>query len=51
MEFNAIRCLQQKLQQAKKSNEEISFSDDELEENGVGDYTDIELTFRVYDSK
>lgn len=34
----------------KKSNEEISFSNDALLENGVGDYTDIELTFRVYDS-
>ena len=34
----------------KKSNEEISFPTDELEVNGVGDYTDIELTFFVYDS-
>lgn len=34
----------------KKSNNEISFSDSELEDNGVGDYTDIELTFHVYDS-
>lgn len=34
----------------KKSNEKITFSDKKLEENGVGDYTDIELTFRVYDS-
>lgn len=34
----------------KKSNNEISFSDSDLEDNGVGDYTDIELTFRVYDS-
>ena len=34
----------------KKSNEDISFSDSELTENGVGDYTDIELTVRVYDS-
>ena len=35
----------------KKSNDTISFmDDDELKENGVGDFTDIELTFRVYDS-
>ncbi|MCD8230992.1 MAG: hypothetical protein LUD14_04075 [Clostridiales bacterium] len=34
----------------KKSNEEISFSDSDLEENGIDDFTDIELTFRVYDS-
>lgn len=34
----------------KKANEEISLSDSVLEENGVGDFTDIELTFRVYDS-
>lgn len=34
----------------KKSKNEISFSDSDLEDNGVGDYTDIELTFRVYDS-
>ncbi|MCD8190466.1 MAG: hypothetical protein LUD78_09665 [Clostridiales bacterium] len=34
----------------KKANEEISFSDSTLEENGVVDYTDIALTFRVYNS-
>lgn len=34
----------------KKSNENISFFEDELEENGITEYTDIELTFRVYDS-
>ena len=34
----------------KKSNEEITFTNSELEENGVGDFTDIELNFRVYDS-
>lgn len=33
----------------KKSNKEISFSDDMLEELGI-DFTDIEMTFRVYDS-
>lgn len=34
----------------KKANEEISLSDGELKENGVTDFSDIELTFRVYDS-
>ncbi len=34
----------------KKSVEEISFTDSDLEENGVGEFTDIELAFRVYDS-
>ncbi|MCC8357841.1 MAG: hypothetical protein LJU34_08470 [Oscillospiraceae bacterium] len=33
----------------KKANEEITFYDDTLDEIGVG-YTDIALTFRVYDS-
>lgn len=32
----------------KKANESISFSD--MEEYGIGDYTDIELNFRVYDT-
>lgn len=34
----------------KKANEEINFSTDTLEENGIVEYTDIELTFKVYDS-
>lgn len=34
----------------KKANVEISFSDTNLEENGITDFTDIELTFRVYDT-
>lgn len=33
----------------KKSNEEISFLDSTLEENGITEYTDIMLTFRVHD--
>ena len=33
----------------KKAKEDISFSDKTFKEN-LGDYTDIELTFRVYDS-
>lgn len=34
----------------KKSNESISFNTTTLEEVGIGDFTDIELNFRVYDS-
>ncbi len=34
----------------KKSNETVSFSDSDFEEYGVGDVTDIMLSFRVYDS-
>ena len=34
----------------KKANESIIFSDSSLKGNDIGDYTDIELTFRVYDS-
>lgn len=34
----------------KKSNEDISFMDSALEENNIGDFTDIALHFRVYDS-
>ncbi len=34
----------------KKANEQINFMGDELEENGIDNYTDIELSFRVYDS-
>lgn len=33
----------------KKSNEEITFSAETLDEIGIGDYTDIEVCFRVYD--
>lgn len=34
----------------KKANEGISLLSDELKENGVVDFTDIALTFRVYDT-
>ena len=34
----------------KKANEDISFTDSSLTENGIKDYTDIEIVFRVYDS-
>lgn len=51
--INGVQCdpfFAAKVAAGKKSNDEISFSDKELDDNGVGDYTDIELTFRVYDS-
>lgn len=35
----------------KKANEEITLSDAKLKENGVTAFSDIELTFRVYDSE
>ena len=51
--INGVQCnplFASEVAAGKKANEEISFLGDELEKNGVGDYTDIELTFRVYDS-
>lgn len=33
----------------KKANSDISFSDSTLEANGITDFTDIEISFRVYD--
>ena len=34
----------------KKKNDSISFLDDSLKNNGVGDITDLEMTFKVYNS-
>lgn len=34
----------------KKANDEITINRSELEDNGISELTDIELTFRVYDS-
>lgn len=51
--INGVQCdpsFATEVAAGKKSNVEISFSGDELEENGITEYTDIELTFRVYDS-
>ncbi len=51
--INGIQCdplFATEVTAGKKANEEIIFFDDQLKENGVGDYTDIELTFDVYDS-
>lgn len=50
---NGVQCdplFANEVAPGKKANESISFSNSSLKENGVGDYTDIELTFRVYDS-
>lgn len=35
----------------KKSNEDITFATDALVDNDVGDFTDLELSFRVYDNE
>ena len=51
--INGVQCnpfFASEVAAGKKSNDEISFPDSDLEKNGVGDYTDIELTFHVYDS-
>ena len=34
----------------KKANEDISFNASDLKENGITDFTDIEMEFRVYDT-
>lgn len=52
--INGVECdpfFASEVAAGKKSNEEISFSVDALEDNGITDFTDIELTFRVYDSE
>lgn len=51
--INGVQCdplFAAEVAGGKKSNNDINFSTDKFEKNGVGDYTDIELTFRVYDS-
>lgn len=51
--INGVQCdplFASEVAAGKKSNESISFSDSDLSDNGITDYTDIELTFRVYDS-
>lgn len=52
--INGVQCdpfFAAEVAPGKKANKEISFSTDELEENGITEFTDIELTFRVYDSE
>lgn len=51
--INGVECsplFVEEVAPGKKSNEDILFSDNSLKENGIGDFTDIELSFRVYDS-
>lgn len=51
--INGVQCdpfFATEVAAGKQSNEEIIFSDNDLEENGISEYSDIELTFRVYDS-
>ena len=49
---NGVQCdplFADSVAPGKKSNEEITFFDETLEENGIGDFTDIEISLRVYD--
>ena len=51
--INGVQCTSlfaEEVAAGKKANGKIYFSDEALEENDIGNYTDIELTFRVYDS-
>lgn len=51
--INGVYCdpyYAEEVAAGKKSNSSISFSLSDLEEQGVGDVTDIELSIRVYDS-
>ena len=51
--INGVQCdplFVAEVAPGKKANEEISFSSEILEKYDIGDYTDIELTFRVYDA-
>lgn len=50
---NGVCCsslFAQEVAAGKKANSDISLSVDELQKNGIKDFTDIELSFRVYDS-
>ena len=51
---NGVQCsplFYSEIAAGKKAKEDISFGGDQLEEKGITEYTDIELTFRVYDSE
>ena len=51
--INGVECdpfFATEVAPGKKSNNDISFSTSTLKENGLSDFTDIELSFRVYDS-
>lgn len=50
---NGVQCdplFASEVAAGKKSNEKISFSDSEFEGTDIGGFTDIELSFTVYDS-
>ena len=51
--INGVECnplFATEVAAGKKANKDICFTKSEIEESGIKDYTDIELTFRVYDS-
>lgn len=51
--INGVKCnplFATEVAAGKKANEEITFMNSDLEDLEIGEYTDIELTFRVYDS-
>ena len=51
--INGVECdpfFAREVAPGKKSNEDVSFRLDTLEENGVGEPTDIEIVFRVHDA-
>lgn len=51
--INGVECdpfFASEVAAEKKSNERISFSNDQFKGSDIGNYTDIEITFRVYDS-
>ena len=51
--INGVQCdpfFASEVASGKKANESIHFSDSDLEKNNIGEYTDIEITFKVYDS-
>lgn len=51
--INGVQCdpmFASEVAAGKKSNNDINFTTKTLEENGIKEFTDIELTFKVYDS-
>lgn len=51
--INGVQCdvfFASEVAPGKKANEDISFMDASIDKSVIGEYTDIELTFRIYDS-
>ena len=51
---NGVQCdplFASEIAAGKKSNEDITFADSALKNNGIDRFTDIEIVFRVYDSE